>query len=271
MTYPAFRKARAVARRPKFMANNIESSFARVQERFRRRRFVPVCESIGYVYQAFLAGSLRALHSVAIVAHILWKDFTAYGASRGRVVLQLHAVFASLSCLVILNYPLLRLAFSAVDLSYQFKRALDQLKKLQVQMLSSNPDLFEQYYLRASIWDGKRFGIREPLSQIHLDALFWSTLRYRTGIVSIFVLVLLGAMVWRASVVRVRQWRRNLGAVARPGCTTHGIHHSCGSGCAVQAGRVVLYSSPTGTRGYCGLLAACCIAEPTRPVPADGS
>ena len=224
------------------IAHNIESKFAlEFKEDIEDDGFVPVCESIGYVYQAFLClDSVALFILLMIVLQIMWKDFcTAYGASRGRVALQLHAAFASVLSLVILNYPLLRLAMSAVDLSYQFKRALDQLKKLQVKILSNNPDLFHHYYLRASIWEGKRFGIREPLSGIHLDALFWSTLRYRSIVVSAFVIMLLAALVWRASVVRVRRWRRNVGAVCSIGIVPPNSKSiiRVGSGCIVQAGR----------------------------------
>ena len=230
---------------------------------------MPVCESIGYVYQAFLALDLFALFILIIVAHFVEGLLHSLWRLRGRVVLRLppylHPCRARHP-----HYPLLRLAFSAVDLSYQFKRALDQLKKLQVQMLSSNPDLFEQYYLRASIWDGKRFGIREPLSQIHLDALFWSTLRYRTGIVSIFVLVLLGyglAGVGSAGA-----------AVAKESLCSCSVELSQPMSNSIIRRRERLHGAggragPALTNWHCLQMlwtsAACCIAEPTRPVPAQ--
>jgi hypothetical protein len=182
--------------------------------------FEPVCSNVRFAYTAFVvADSAVLLMLVLVVLRILYKDFcTVYGANRRSVNIQFHSVLASIEALTILNYPVFQLSMGAVSLAYQFKRSVDALKKIQVSLLvSDDPQMFDALYVRASIWQGKRFGVKEPLSGIHLDHLYVITLRTRAYLLTLAIAIGVSVLMWRASVRSITRWRRNINAVCSIG------------------------------------------------------
>ena len=203
------------------LQNNIENKFRlEFEADWENDGFVPVCTNVRFAYQTFmLSDGVVLVVLLGVVLRILYKDLcTVYGANRHSVNLQFHIVLASLECLLILNWPLFRLSMSAVDLSHQFKKVVDALKKIQVELLvSDNPQIFDDLYLRASIWEGKRFGVREPLSGIHLDDVYDTTLRTRAYLLTFFIAVGISVLMYRASIRSFKRWRRNVNAVCSIG------------------------------------------------------
>jgi hypothetical protein len=182
--------------------------------------FVPVCSNVKLAYTVFLAAdSFMLLILILVVLRIVYKDFcTVYGANRRSVVIQFHATLAAVECLLIFNFPLYQLSMAAVGLAYQFKRSVDALKKIQVNLLATDdPQMFDDLYLRASIWQGKRFGVKEPLSGIHLDTLYVDTFRTRTYLFILAIAISVSILMWRASVRSITRWRRNVNAVCSIG------------------------------------------------------
>ena len=216
--------------------------------------FVPVCANVRLAYLLFIFfDSLVLFVLFLVILRILYKDMcTIYGANRHSVKIQFHVMLAAVECFIILNLPLLNLSMSAVDLSHQFKTVVDELKKIQVLLLvGDDPTTYNHLYLRASIWQGKRFGVRVPLSNTHLDDIYNSTLKTRAYLLTFFIAVGISILMYRASIRSVTRWRRNVNAVCSIGIVVPTDNEGRGGKTIFRVGSGVLVSgSDSNGRSY---------------------
>ena len=150
---------------------------------------------------------------VLLVGFFLYQDlWTNFGANRKQVRLAANVFFAIFVCLAVLNSPLQSLLRQAVRLSTTLKECTEQLKSLQRQVIVTGLDI-EQYQLLAHLWDGTKFGARDPVFGNYVDQEFyhWFRSRFWATVGTMFTLACF--LLYRASVKSLMSWRTAIPSV----------------------------------------------------------
>ena len=161
---------------------------------------------------------------------------TPYGASQSTVLTAAYAFTCVFGILLCLNAGVIQLLASMVNVSVKFHKCLIRLKKCQVNLIDDEMLKFDNLDLRANIWEGYRFGFRDPIFHAHLDERqIYQIIPY--ALLVIFAVVVIIAGFWyRAQRIRIFRWRLGIESTVCVGIIRPGekVLRRVGSGCLVE-------------------------------------
>ena len=117
---------------------------------------------------------------VGIVAWFAYQDMrTSFGASSTTVFIAGNFLLSWFIGLIVLNLPIYGLLRKAVRLSAKLDGAVSSLKEAQRDLVGVLP--LHKYNLFSTLWDGRRFGVDDPIFGFKIDSQLDATLqRLRT-------------------------------------------------------------------------------------------
>ena len=195
-----------------------------------------VClHSVLYIY---LASNLFAIAFFAFIfVYFVYQETrTPYGASRKQISFAAFGFTWSFGILFCLNYGFFRILKNMVSISNKFASCLTRLKKLQVALIDDDLLNFDSLDLRATLWDGYRFGFRDPIFNAHLDSKQFNVFLYYVIGIIITISIFLILLWYRSRRQRIFRWRLGIESTVCIGILLpeQNIVARCGSGCLVK-------------------------------------
>ena len=141
--------------------------------------------------------------------------------------------FGILFCL---NYGFVRVLNRMVKLSGMFVSCLKALKSIQLQLIDDELLNFDNLDLRASVWEGYRFGFRDPIFNFRLDSEQFNRLTFYIVLIVTTILSILCLLWYRSSRKRIFRWRLGIESTVCVGILLpeENIVARVGSGCLVR-------------------------------------
>eukprot|EP00944_MAST-04C_sp_MAST-4C-sp1_P015797 g15797.t1 len=123
-----------------------------------------------------------------------------------------------------------------VKLSGMFVSCLKALKSIQLQLIDDELLNFDNLDLRASVWEGYRFGFRDPIFNFRLDSEQFNRLTFYIVLIVIAILSILCLLWYRSSRKRIFRWRLGIESTVCVGILLpeENIVARVGSGCLVR-------------------------------------
>ena len=190
------------------------------------------------VLYIYLAGNTFAIcFFLAIFVYFLYQETrTPYGASRSKIMFAAYGFTWSFGILFCLNYGFVRVLNRMVKLSGMFVSCLKGLKSIQLQLIDDDLLNFDNLDLRASVWEGYRFGFRDPIFNFRLDSEQFNRLTFYVVLIVTAILSILGLLWYRSSRKRIFRWRLGIESTVCVGILLpeENIVARVGSGCLVR-------------------------------------
>ena len=191
------------------------------------------------VLQTYTALNVAALLFLCLIfSYFVYQETrTPYGASRNAVEVAAHGFSLIFGILVLLNVGPFKLVKSMVNVSTKFKTALVGLRQRQVTLIDDDLLNFENLDLRTSMWDGYRFGFRDPVFNQHFDEEQFASLVPFAMLIGLIVIVIVASLWYRARTSLVFRWRLGIQSTVCIGIVRPGerVIRRVGSGCLVNS------------------------------------
>jgi hypothetical protein len=226
----AFRESRTIWHR------EFKHLVVSVENEFHDDDIGEVClHGVLYIY---LASNLVAILFFAFIfIYFLYQETrTPYGASRQQISFAAYGFTWSFGLLLCLNYGFFRILSNMVSISYKFRSCLLVLKKMQVALIDDDLLNFDSLDLRATLWDGYRFGFHDPLFNSHLDGKQFNRIFYYIMFIIVVILIILGLLWFRSTRTRIFRWRLGIESTVCIGILLpdEKVVARVGSGCLVR-------------------------------------
>lgn len=172
------------------------------------------CDSIHPLYFV-LMDAFAFCCLILATGFFLYQDLNlahVYGASRFNVFVAVHTIFDILIVLSVLNYPILELAKTCVNLSIKLETVVKELNELQRHLVGQGFNV-NKYYLYTNIWSGHRFGVRDPIAGNVVDKSFYNWLNFYISLILFITFMLFAFLIYRSNKKSLVLWRRAIPSV----------------------------------------------------------